>query len=1116
MKKIIIVFFIILLNCNSSYALVHGLTSNGSSSSFNGHVLQTNGNFFTSGDYPFLNAMKLASTTQSSNGGLNAPITPDLLSSNGYPISLTGAASSGVLYATVLPPQTERPGLWVLKWPGNGNVFPQSVNGLSATAFGYVITGITQAAGIQTVTLSASPSLMVAGQPISIQNIANGTGNWTAFDNSWQVLDVNIATNSFRINTGTTYTGAPSIPAGTCATSSGCAKFQTNTTVANGTGLTGSGRYVWQPSTAAAGGINNSWNVIINAINSSSDYPGVSGDVVLCHQNDEALLATGQITTLQYRNKVKSAFGVFRFLNWMGVNTANFSTWWTRKPISYVTWAADEKRLSIYGGAQTLGGTNNTSMLVSAPAIDSSTASAWSGTLHDKTTVSALITQSQRQTATFTGSIDGSGNLTVISGLTGFLAAGQAVHYTGQTQPNLVLDSGSGTSWHISGYFSGVVSSMSMTAAQSWITAPATWPGGSTINLANNVFQVGDSVVFNQLSSSGTLPSAFNYATVYCVKTSTTGVSGSITIAATCGGTAISYTGAGSQSGVAILLSLNVGGTGAHPVVNGGTSFLTTDSTIPGFATSQTLPIQSNYTSFATFMYDSTLQVWMMAGGGSAPLGLNNYMPPELTVQISSEFGAYPHITSGNYTNDTFTDWWPEYLLYFKNNAPSWMRVRIEVGPNELWNFVQPGAHYASAKATAYWGSSDYHNWYGMQASEISQIAASIFGIGNLGTKYATMVGVQTAYGNSTGNMNTHADRFEAESWVNTGVPAQSSVTYSGGTIAIAHVPGSPWSGKPTATQYLSHVLPAQYFNSSSGQITSGTNNWVTLATSFNGAFFGGTVVNGVMTVGGFGTSGSTPSVGDQIWGPGIPISNSVTITAISGTYPNSAGLTLSDNTINQSAVQGFYTATNPAAATTYVNAVVDTVVNATITGGTTFTINSVISGGGAIGTGLNVYGSGIPFASTTLQSGSGSVWTLSATQTNQTANFSIGTQSSLSGVAIIMNNWGSWASSNYGVNTVTGYEGGWSQDFENFNAAGNLMTAWGMQTSALATRVVQNYNDTRGVGSFTYPNGVTGEFPSAIYNFTGNYPIDNPWSGLNDVFQNPTPPEWNSITAYH
>ena len=462
---------------------------------------------------------------------------------------------------------------------------------------------------------------------------------------------------------------------------------------------------------------------------------------------------------------------------------------------------------------------------------------------------------------------------------------------------------------------------------------------------------------------------------------------------------------------------------------------------------------------------------------------------------------------------DPATDFWPSLMLYWQQNALSGLMMRAE-GPNECWNFVNtPSTQYGIAKTAVEFGSANasVHEWYGKILSVLGQIGAGVFGLENLNKTYAILGGVQTLFGNSAGNLSTHLPRFASGQYVSKGT-VQSPLVGPWGTITFQAVPASPNSVTgPTATQWVSHLCCAQYITSSVVDVGNGPQTLDTLTSAFNGSQFLATIVDGVLDIQQV-TAGVDPSVGDTVFGPGFanPFTSPVTIAG--GTFPN---FTLS-SPITIIGSQFFISGTDMTAPVAEVTALVDTVVNATITG-TNFVVNSIVSGN-TVGQGLNVYGGTIAFTDgiAILNPGGGNFpnFTLNQSPGNQTANFNVGIQFSFSGAAQLYLNWATWVFDNFGVKIITGYEGNYSDDFGVPNNNHNTMTAMSKQAPALQAIVKNNLDNLRGIGSISYPAGVTGEFP-AMFQFTGDWPINNAWSMWNDIYQSPVPPEVAAVLAY-
>jgi hypothetical protein len=119
-----------------------------------------------------------------------------------------------------------------------------------------------------------------------------------------------------------------------------------NTTVSGSkTSTSGSGRYVFSTTDSR-------FVVGISAIGN----PHIT-NLQVFHVNDEAALNAGQVFGAQFKQRLTEAnFGVVRFLNWQNGNITNVTTWATRKPTTYMTYAGSEFRPSLYAGLTTNAG----------------------------------------------------------------------------------------------------------------------------------------------------------------------------------------------------------------------------------------------------------------------------------------------------------------------------------------------------------------------------------------------------------------------------------------------------------------------------------------------------------------------------------------------------------------------------------------------------------------------------------------------------------------------------------------------------------------------------------------------------------------------------------------
>lgn len=272
-------------------------------------------------------------------------------------------------------------------------------------------------------------------------------------------------------------------------------------------------------------------------------------------------------------------------------------------------------------------------------------------------------------------------------------------------------------------------------------TLTLTLPGGGaavTFNWTSHPFSNGDPVSI--FSSGGGVPiQGFFGANSYVVNATTN----SFQVAATPGGAALGSTSTSTNGRMTVvrLPTLNLNSTGAIPVrdIAGNTLDLTTS--LPSrFQTGGVIQI------YATLVYDAQLNSWLSWGGstGLNSGGIRSALPPELMVLLCTEIGAHPHFSIPYMALDPITDFVPSLATYVKSNGPPWMKPRFEPG-NEVWNNVTSITNYAYNKAYAYWGTTfDAKNWVGYTLSLLGQAVAGVYGIGNLGSSYEVMCGVDT------------------------------------------------------------------------------------------------------------------------------------------------------------------------------------------------------------------------------------------------------------------------------------------------------------------------------------------------------------------------------------
>jgi hypothetical protein len=317
----------------------------------------------------------------------------------------------------------------------------------------------------------------------------------------------------------------------------------------------------------------------------------------------------------------------------------------------------------------------------------------------------------------------------------------------------------------------------------------------------------------------------------------------------------------------------------------------------------------------------------------------------------------------------------------------------------------------------------------------------------------------------------------------------------------------------------VSHLATAQYFASNCYfNFASGTLTIASLDTDFKGSnFTASSIAAGVMTVVVGPATGTAPDAGNALEvGMTVYVPNNggtFTITSL-GTGTGGAGTyNISNGSLSIAYQQSYLAGVDTTAPTRLVDSVVDTVVNATISG-SNFTVNSVTSGE-TVNQFLYIYGGTVDWGDGVQISNVGTYPNLVLYQTpgNQTASFSVGDPKSLTGNAKEYLAWANWIQTNFGINKMTGYEGSYSNDFYG-SASGNILIQRSKMEANVGTYIVQNWNNFRGVGVFSYPVGFTAEFPS-VFNMTGVYPMGGAWSASDDIYQSPASPTWAAVQAY-
>jgi hypothetical protein len=158
----------------------------------------------------------------------------------------------------------------------------------------------------------------------------------------------------------------------------------------------------------------------------------------------------------------------------------------------------------------------------------------------------------------------------------------------------------------------------------------------------------------------------------------------------------------------------------------------------------------------ACVVFDEVLGGWVLTTNNG---GLVNGTPIEVQLALCRKLGAHPHIVIPYLSCEPMTDFVTEYVGYFKNNGPSWMKPRVE-GPNETWNNGGDfyATRYAWNKALAYWHIvTEQHNWYGVALRNIGAEVSSLYAADT--TKYSVLCGVQTTTTASDSNPRLNCQR---------------------------------------------------------------------------------------------------------------------------------------------------------------------------------------------------------------------------------------------------------------------------------------------------------------------------------------------------------------------
>jgi hypothetical protein len=111
----------------------------------------------------------------------------------------------------------------------------------------------------------------------------------------------------------------------------------------------------------------------------------------------------------------------------------------------------------------------------------------------------------------------------------------------------------------------------------------------------------------------------------------------------------------------------------------------------------------------------------------------------------------------------------------------------------------------------------------------------------------------------------------------------------------------------------------------------------------------------------------------------------------------------------------------------------------------------------------------------------------------------------------IAYSNWKAWALK-FGIKKMCGYEGGYSPDYEARGTSKvDKLRGASKQVASLYNWTTVNYNNFVGLSDANF----TAEFPSC-FQLSGSSPSNNVWAVLEDIYQQPNPPQWMAIVAFN
>jgi Ubiquitin-activating enzyme E1 FCCH domain len=522
------------------------------------------------------------------------------------------------------------------------------------------------------------------------------------------------------------------------------------------------------------------------------------------------------------------------------------------------------------------------------------------------------------------------------------------------------------------------------------------------------------------------------------------------------------------------VATITVAGSGTFSAIRAPTLNLNSTGTIP-IRTNNGDPIGSTdiiSTTYLTLTYDALFNAWLMFGSQGSSAGINNGAPPEICLSLCSLLGAHPYFVTPFLAADPATDFMPSLATYLKNNAPPWMIPRFE-GINEQWNFGVAflGTRYGWSKGFIYgYGQFQQNEWQGRYLSVLGQALANVYGLGNLGTKYHVLCGVQSVTGQTTGSANGNDPRLTSAKFISLG-PAAPGYIQQEAYLTVS------------AVCMANYITPTAYNTINEATLAF---DYALNATAANPGFYIDTLLTGAT-----GTTSNIPDVQIRyqnlsVWqkkyatGAGFTNSNVNFLFGYEGGYSPDYS-----NTAVRSIITGA-TQNNPCILTT----------------ATTTMQNGVVLSGNPAIVGMTV----TPASIVGMTQLNGNTYTISAINVGADP-----TKIAINVDATGFTAYGSGGTATY-VNAPT--------YLNNLRYAGKICTsspdsATGLQGytfggtyGGIVAGVNSNYANFVDVS-------IGGQFPSC-FELSGSAPSTADWPVLEDVYQTPDPPQWTAIVTFN